>query len=192
MAWTVREIRVPAGIDLAAYGREERRWAHKEEIRREYGQRPFGAPGLEEELAEGPAARASPVWRPAGAARERGFTMLSAPSPAVAGGYPLRTRSRSQVATTACWRACSRCDCWRARRLAPARRCLSVSAAAHTGCLTDSDRGGCGGAALGESGIDGSPLLETVAGLDTMPPRVWTLCHNPGNRTTPLGGSVQD
>jgi hypothetical protein len=61
--------------DLAADGREEWRWAH-EEIRREYGERPFDAPGVEEELAEGPAARASPVWRLVGAARERGFTML--------------------------------------------------------------------------------------------------------------------
>jgi hypothetical protein len=34
--WTAREIGVPAGTDLAAYARGEWRWAHQDEIRREY------------------------------------------------------------------------------------------------------------------------------------------------------------
>jgi hypothetical protein len=53
-----REIGVPSGTDLMAYGREEWRWAHQEEIRREYGYRPFGAPGVEEELVARLRARA--------------------------------------------------------------------------------------------------------------------------------------
>lgn len=48
--WTARELGVPAGTDLASYGRGEWRWTHQEEIRREYGYRPFGAPGVEGEL----------------------------------------------------------------------------------------------------------------------------------------------
>jgi len=56
--WTAREIGVPVGTDLAAYGRGEWRWAHQEEIRREYGYRPFGAPGVEDELVAWLCARA--------------------------------------------------------------------------------------------------------------------------------------
>jgi len=48
--WTAREIGVPAETDLAAYGRREWRWAHQDEIRREYGYRPFGHAGVEDEL----------------------------------------------------------------------------------------------------------------------------------------------
>lgn len=49
--WTAREIGVPIGTDLTAYGRGEWRWSHQEEIRHEYGYQPFGAPGVEDELA---------------------------------------------------------------------------------------------------------------------------------------------
>ena len=98
VAWTAREIDVSAGTDLAAYGCGEWRWAHQEEIRREYGYRSFGEPGVEEELAGWLRARAwvsaeshpvlfvravehlmaakvllpglSTVWRRVGAARE--------------------------------------------------------------------------------------------------------------------------
>ena len=76
----------------------------------------------------------------------------------------MRTRSRSQVATTACWR-----DCSRARRLALARRWLSDSAAGHSGFLTDRDRSGCGGVVLGDSGID---KVLSSRGWS-----VWTLRH---------------
>lgn len=48
--WTAREIGVPAATDLTAYGRGEWRWAHQDEIRREYGYRPFGHAGVEDEL----------------------------------------------------------------------------------------------------------------------------------------------
>jgi len=96
--WTAREIGVPAGTDLAAYGRGEWRWSHQEEIRHQYSYRPFGAPGVEDELAAWLRARAwvsteshavlfaraiehligakvllpgaSTVWRLVGAARE--------------------------------------------------------------------------------------------------------------------------
>ena len=50
VTWTAREIGVPASTDLAAYGRGEWRWAHQDEIRDAYGNRQFGAPGVEEEL----------------------------------------------------------------------------------------------------------------------------------------------
>ncbi len=49
--WTAREISVPIGTNLTAYGRGEWRWSHQEEIRHEYGYQPFGAPGVEDELA---------------------------------------------------------------------------------------------------------------------------------------------
>jgi len=90
---------VPAGTELAAYGRGEWRWAHQDEIRREYGYRPFGHAGVEDELVGWLRARvwvsaeshpvlfaravehligakvllpgASTVWRLVGAARER-------------------------------------------------------------------------------------------------------------------------
>jgi hypothetical protein len=58
VAWTAREIGVPASTDLGAYGRGEWRWAHQEEIRDAYGYRQFGAPGVEEELIEWLRARA--------------------------------------------------------------------------------------------------------------------------------------
>ncbi len=48
--WTAREIGVPAGTDLTAYGRGEWRWAHQDEIRHDYGYRPFGQGGVEDEL----------------------------------------------------------------------------------------------------------------------------------------------
>jgi hypothetical protein len=48
--WIAREIGVPAGTDLTAYGRGDWRWAHQDEIRREYGYRPFGHAGVEDEL----------------------------------------------------------------------------------------------------------------------------------------------
>jgi hypothetical protein len=96
------------------------------------------------------------------------------------GGYHLRTRSRSQAATTACWRACSRRDFSRGGRWAPAGRCVSVSAAAHSGCLTDIDLGGYGAVARGESGID------EVLSSQGLP--VWTLCHSGfGHYVTAIG-----
>jgi len=96
------------------------------------------------------------------------------------GRYPLRTRSRSQAATTACWRACSRRDVSRGRRWAPADRCVSVSAAAHSGCLTDIDRGGYGAVARGESGIDEVPSSQGRP--------VWTLHHSGlGHYVTAIG-----
>jgi TnpA family transposase len=48
--WSAREIGVSAGTDLAAYARGEWRWAHQDEIRREYGYRPFGHAGVEDDL----------------------------------------------------------------------------------------------------------------------------------------------
>ena len=94
--------------------------------------------------------------------------------------YPLRTRSRSQAATTACWRACSRRDFSRERRWAPADRCVSVNAAAHSGCLTDIDRGEYGAVARGESGID------KVLSSQGRP--VWTLRHSGlGHYVTAIG-----
>ena len=98
--------------------------------------------------------------------------------------YPLPTRSHSQPATTACRRACSRLDCSRARRWAPARRGLSDSAAAHSGCLTTA-RGACVGVALGDTGID-----EVLSSRGWS---AWTLWHpgfghqvTPGQLTRPV------
>jgi hypothetical protein len=185
---TAREIRVPAGIDLAAYGREEWRWAHQEEIRREYGERPFGAPGVEEELAEGPAARASPVWRLVGA----GFTMLVGALTRCRWGLPLAdeiTQPGGHDGVLACLLATGLL----AGAPVGARASLAFGQRGGPLRLLDRQRPRWvrrrGARRLGHRR---SPLLTTVAGLDTMPTQVWTLCHNPGNRTRPLGGSVQD
>jgi hypothetical protein len=181
MAWTAREIRVPAGIDLAAYGREEWRWAHQEEIRREYCERPFDAAGVEEELAEGPAARASPVWRLVGAARERGFTMLVGALTRRRWGLPLAdeiTQQGGHDGVLACPLA------MRLLAGAPVGPRASLSFGQRGGPLRLLDRQRprwvrrrC----ARRLGHRRSPLLTTVAGWTLCPPRVWTLCHNPGN-----------
>jgi hypothetical protein len=58
VAWTAREIGVPASIDLTGYAEGEWRWSHQAEIRRIYGYRPFSTDGVETELVEWLKARA--------------------------------------------------------------------------------------------------------------------------------------
>jgi hypothetical protein len=50
--WTAREIGVTPSTDLAGYGEGEWRWTHRAEIRDAYGYKPFGTPGVEDELVE--------------------------------------------------------------------------------------------------------------------------------------------
>ncbi len=49
--WTAGEIGVAAGTSLEGYGEGEARWEHQAEIRRVYGYRPFGDPGVQDELS---------------------------------------------------------------------------------------------------------------------------------------------
>jgi len=56
--WTAGELAVGADTNLEQYGAGEARWEHQAEIRTAYGYRPFGDPGVEDELVAWLRARA--------------------------------------------------------------------------------------------------------------------------------------